>query len=139
MAEQVSQDEMNKGLFMGLIMMLGSSTMQHMGKQIHPATGKIEMNLEAAQETIDLLAMLEAKTKNNLDRDEARLLRTTLSSLQMTYVETAEKANATPQPAAAPSTDSPPAADEEKTDPSEVSTSKVKSESDPKFHKSYGA
>jgi hypothetical protein len=47
------------------------------------------VDLEAAQFTIDILEMIEAKTAGNLDSDEQRLLKDTLSSLRLNYVETA--------------------------------------------------
>jgi hypothetical protein len=81
--------EMHKAMFMQLVIMLSSSAMQHLGKIINPMTGKTELNLDAAQATIDMVEMIEAKTKGNLGRDEERLLKTTLTSLKMNYVETA--------------------------------------------------
>jgi hypothetical protein len=85
--------EMHKAMFMQLVIMLSSSAMQHLGKIINPMTGKTELNLDAAQATIDMVEMIEAKTKGNLDRDEERLLKTTLTSLKMNYVETASSAS----------------------------------------------
>ncbi len=54
-------------------------------------------NLKAAQHSIDLLAMLAAKTRGNLDLDESRLLENSLTELRFRYVQVAEsqpKANA---------------------------------------------
>jgi hypothetical protein len=81
--------DMHKAMFMQLVIMLSSSAMQHLGKIINPMTGKTELNLEAAQATIDMVEMIEAKTKGNLDRDEERLLKNTLTTLKLNYVETA--------------------------------------------------
>lgn len=86
--------EMHKAMFMQLVIMLSSSAMHHLGKIINPATGKTELNLEAAQATIDMVEMIEAKTRGNLDKDEERLLKNTLTSLRMNYVETANSAPA---------------------------------------------
>lgn len=93
--------DINKAMFMELILMLSSSAMQQLGKIINPMTGKTELNLEAAQSTIDLVEMLEVKTKGNLDRDEDRLIKNTLTALRMNYVETAA-AKPAPPPVAAP-------------------------------------
>ena len=90
-----------KAMFMELIMMLSSSAMQQLGKIIDPMTGKTELHLDAAQATIDMLEMLEAKTKGNLDHDEDRLVKNILTSLRMTYVETSASAPAK-APEAAP-------------------------------------
>jgi hypothetical protein len=47
-------------------------------------------NLKAAQHSIDLLAMLEAKTRGNLELDESRLLENSLTELRFRYVQIAE-------------------------------------------------
>jgi hypothetical protein len=83
-----SKPDINKIMFMHLVSMLAMSAIQQMGKLVDPATGKAETNLDAAQATIDMLDMLLAKTINNLDAEEARLLKDTLSSLKMNFVET---------------------------------------------------
>ena len=116
-------NEMNKAMFMELVLMLSSSVMQQLGKIINPMTGKTELNLEAAQSTISLLEMIEAKTKGNLDRDEERLIKNTLTSLKMNYVETASSAPAQHEKPAEP-------APEKKAD-------EPTDEKEPKFHKTY--
>ena len=138
MPEDAKQrNDLNKVLFMNLVMMLASSAMQQLGKLVKPVTQKTEVNLEGAQITIDLLSMLQTKTTGNLDADEAKMLKDLLSSLQLNYVDTAETAAKqgeakAPQPdaqkpapePAAPSLSTPPDADKKK---------------DPKFRKSYGS
>ena len=86
-----SKNDVNKVLFMHLVSMLAMSAIQQMGKLVNPATGKAAINLEAAQATIDMLDMLEARTHGNLDADETRLLKDTLMSLKMNYVESVER------------------------------------------------
>lgn len=81
-------DDSNANLFQGLVVSLAAATMQHLGKTLNSATGRIEKNLAAAQGTIDMLDMLEAKTKGNLAEGEAKLLRGVLAELKMNYVET---------------------------------------------------
>ncbi len=103
-------------LFQGLVISLAAATMQHLGKTLNPLTNKVEKNLGAAQSTIDMLDMLEAKTKGNLSDAEAKLLKNVLAELKLNYVETMnEKPADEPKPAAA----EPPAAEpkaEEKPD-----------------------
>lgn len=120
--------ERHKDLFTGLVMMLGQSALLHMGKLVNPASGKAEIHLDYAQEAIDTLDMLEARTRGNLDPQEARLLKTTLSSLKLNYVETMQQK---PAPAAPEAATPPPAAPAEPA-PGEEAESKVK------FHKSFG-
>lgn len=97
-----------QALFSHLVMSLAASAMQHLGKLVNPATNKTEVNLEAAQSTIDVIEMLREKTKGNLGEQETRFLQQTLSGLQMNYVETAAAAKDVPQPT--PSADAPPPA-----------------------------
>ena len=84
----MSDDKQNGELFQGLVISLAAATMQHLGKTLSPVTNKIEKNLPAAQSTIDMLDMLEAKTKGNLSEAEAKLLKSILAELKMNYVET---------------------------------------------------
>ncbi|HOW97964.1 MAG TPA: DUF1844 domain-containing protein [Kiritimatiellia bacterium] len=126
MKEEARDAEMHKSLFVQLVMMLATSASQAMGKLVNPATKKTEVNVEAAEATIDLLDMIEAKTKGNLDRDEERLLKDTLMSLKLTFVETRNAA-----PAAAPA---------ESAEPAAAPGSKVEggpAGQEPRFHKSY--
>ena len=57
-----------------------------LGKIAHPMTGKTEKNLEQASFVIDLLAVLQEKTKGNLTDSEARLLDNALRDLRLNYV-----------------------------------------------------
>jgi hypothetical protein len=113
--------DFHKALFGALIMSMAQSAMVGLGKLVNPVTGKTGVDLESAQQSIDILDMLEAKTRGNLDDAEARMLRATLADLKLNYVETANAAPAAPPaPAAAepPKPESAPAAPEEpKPDP----------------------
>ncbi len=90
MANDNAEGTEENGLFMSLVMMLASSAMQQLGKIVNPLTNKAEVNLEMAQLTIDMLAMIENRTKGNLDSDEEKLLTESLASLRLNYVETAK-------------------------------------------------
>jgi|WetSurMetagenome_2_1015567.scaffolds.fasta_scaffold990698_2 hypothetical protein len=74
-------------LFTQLIVMFHAATMQQLGKVKHPVTDKVEKNLEAAENTIDILDMLQAKTKGNLANDEDMLLTQVLQELKIAYVQ----------------------------------------------------
>jgi hypothetical protein len=135
----------DKMLFSNLVVMLSSSAMQQLGKIVNPLNNKTEVNLEAAQVTIDMLTMIKNKTEGNLDQDESKMLSDILASLQMNYVETAESAKNSPPPddaadagsEATPATPPGPAAPppEGTVDPGKG----PKDAKDPKFHKSYGS
>ena len=122
--DSLTPEELQQTMFAHLVISLAGSTMQALGKIMNPATKKTEVNLEAAQATIDMLDMLQAKTRGNLNSDEMRMLNDTLTELKLNFVETA---NATPAPAPAPAADVKPTSD----------TSKPKGDGE-KFHKSYG-
>lgn len=94
----MSETQSDSNMFQGLVISLAAATMQHLGKTMNPVTHKIEKSLEAAQATIDMLDMLEAKTKGNLSDAESKLLKGVLAELKLNYVETLNE-----KPAEAPS------------------------------------
>ena len=77
----------SKQLFVGLLLGLHSTAWMQLGKVVHPGSGKVERDLEGAKATIDLLGVLETKTRGNLAHEEERLLTQLLLELRMNYVE----------------------------------------------------
>ncbi|MFK8139135.1 MAG: DUF1844 domain-containing protein [Bdellovibrionales bacterium] len=73
--------------FSTLLMSIGSAAMMSLGLAPNPASGKIEKNIELAKFNIDLLDILRAKSKGNLDADEERLLTQLIADLQLKYVD----------------------------------------------------
>ncbi len=73
--------------FLDLVGLFSTQGMMALGKLANPATGKAEKNLAAAQLFIDMLDMLERKTRNNLTADEAKVLRSALTDLRLMFVE----------------------------------------------------
>jgi hypothetical protein len=84
-------DEKNNALFFSLVATFHATAMQQMGKVKNSLSGKIERNMEQAQVSIDILDMLEAKTKGNLDEQEAHMLKMVLQELKLQYVEETAK------------------------------------------------
>jgi hypothetical protein len=80
-------DKKDEFLFIQFISGLYTSTMQHLGKLMNPATGEIEKNLDAAQATIELLRMLKEKTKGSLSKRESDTISNALANMQMNYVD----------------------------------------------------
>ncbi len=72
--------------FSSFIISLGSSSLMLMGEQLDPQQPSIPVNLPQAKEIIDLLSVLEDKTKGNLTSDEQTVLRDMLYALRMKYV-----------------------------------------------------
>ncbi len=93
------REEMMSALFAHLIMQQSNMAMMLMGKVANPETGQVTKDMEAAKLFIDLLDMLEAKTRGNLSKEEASLLKQTLMSLHLTFVEAVETSPAPSQPA----------------------------------------
>ncbi len=92
--ESGSPEERRSALFAHMVMQQSSMAMMLMGKAAHPETGKVVCDLEAARFFIDQLEMLEFKTKGNLNQEEAALLKQSLMSLRMAFVESADSAPA---------------------------------------------
>jgi hypothetical protein len=63
------------------------ATMMYLGKMVRPDTGQLERNLDAAKFTIDLLGMLEEKTKGNLTDEENNLLQQVVTTLRLNFVD----------------------------------------------------
>jgi nucleoid-associated protein YgaU len=75
------QTEMHLGLF-------------HFGEQDENAGPDFRL----ARHSIDLLAMIEQKTKGNLTTEEQRFLENTLTELRFRFVQALEKSNSAPKP-----------------------------------------
>jgi hypothetical protein len=72
--------------FSSFVISLGSSSLMLMGEQLDPQQTPIPVNLPQAKEIIDLLSVLEDKTKGNLTPEEQTVLRDMLYALRMKYV-----------------------------------------------------
>jgi hypothetical protein len=68
------------------VMSLASSVLVHLGEIAHPDSSKNEPNLPLAKQTIDILGMLQEKTRGNLSNEEEQLLTNLLYDLRMKYV-----------------------------------------------------
>lgn len=71
---------------------LVSQSMMYLGAYADPRTGMPIIELEAARHYIDLLGVLEEKTKGNLEEEEAKNLATVIYELRMRYVQIAQAA-----------------------------------------------
>jgi hypothetical protein len=94
----VSAEDMRSALFAQLVMQQSNMALMLLGKVPHPESGQVVKDLEAAKLFIDTLEMLEARTKGNLSQEEGTLLKQSLMSLRMAFVEAVEA----PPPPAAP-------------------------------------
>ena len=72
--------------FHTFVLSLGSSALLHLGELEHPEGGASEKDLPLAKHTIDILSMLEEKTKGNLTSAEEKLIQSLLYDLRLRYV-----------------------------------------------------
>jgi len=77
--------------FVQLVLSFHAAAWQQMGKVTSVMTGKIERDLNMAKHSIDMLGMLEEKTKGNLTEDEEKYLKHTLYELRMNYLDEMKK------------------------------------------------
>lgn len=73
--------------FSTFVLSINSSALVQLGLIEDPANGRKTKNLPLAKQTIDLLAMLEKKTKGNLTNDEENILKNILYELRLLYVK----------------------------------------------------
>ena len=79
------QDQLS---FVAFVVSIASTAAIHLGDLADPATGqRLEPNLEAAKQMIDILTLLEEKTRGNLTPEERQVLEQILYELRMHYVE----------------------------------------------------
>ncbi len=76
--------------FTGFVLSLASTAAIHFGDLPDPASGQTEApNLEGASQMIEILGLLEEKTRGNLSAEERQVLEQVLFELRMRYVEVA--------------------------------------------------
>jgi hypothetical protein len=74
--------------FYTFVLSLASSAFVHLGDAPDPETGQASPpDLALAKQAIDILAMLEEKTKGNLTEEEARFLEHLLTDLRFRFVQ----------------------------------------------------
>jgi hypothetical protein len=86
-----SPEQQNEFLFMQLVMMFQGAAYQHMGKVMNPVTQKVERDMPQAKGAVDMLGMLEEKTRGNLSDNEMRMLEHVLYEVRMNYVDEVNK------------------------------------------------
>jgi len=80
-------------LFMYLIRTFQSSAWIALGKMENPMTDKKGVNIEQASFYINLLEMVQEKTKNNLTDYEEQMLINTVSELKLNLIDENKKSS----------------------------------------------
>jgi hypothetical protein len=74
--------------FIGFVLSLASSAAIHFGDMPDPLTGeRAEINLDGAAQMIEILALLDQKTRGNLTAEERQILEQVLYELRLRFVE----------------------------------------------------
>ena len=73
--------------FQTLVFSLSTTAMLQLGILPHPESNAQRKDLPAAKQTIDILEILQEKTKGNLTSEESQLLEASLYDLKMTYLK----------------------------------------------------
>lgn len=77
--------------FSTFIISLSTQALMHLGEIASPLSGKSEADIPVAKHMIDILGMLQEKTRSNLDAGEERLIEDILFDLRMKYVEAVKR------------------------------------------------
>jgi hypothetical protein len=77
--------------FTTFVLGLASTALIHLGDAPHPESGKPEVDLVLARQSLDLLALLREKTRGNLTAEEERMFDGLLADLRLRYVGAQKK------------------------------------------------
>jgi hypothetical protein len=73
-------------MFGGLVESLASQALLYMGAMRDPMTGQVHQDLQQSQTMIEMLGMIEEKTKGNLAKEESDMLKQVLDEVRMHFV-----------------------------------------------------
>ena len=83
-----NQPEESALTFIGFVLSLASTAAIHFGDMPDPITGeRAEVNLEGAAQMIEILALLDQKTRGNLTAEERQFLEQVLYELRLRFIE----------------------------------------------------
>ena len=88
--EAISDRALPPADFKGLIGLLASQAIMGLGAMPDPSGRGVVVDLDGARFAIDLLAVIQDKTKGNLDDEEDKELETLIVELRSRYVQVAE-------------------------------------------------
>ena len=87
-SERPSQEEPLPEInFSTFVISLSTQALMNLGEIPNPLTNTPEKDVPVAKQMIDILGMLQEKTRNNLNGGEAKLMEEILFDLRMKYVE----------------------------------------------------
>ena len=94
-AEEAGDVPMPPASFELLLTMLATEALVALGQVPHPLTGKPHVHRNQAKYLIDMVEVLQDKTRGNLTPGEQQLIETLLHQLRLAFVETANQPSTT--------------------------------------------
>ncbi|HKP45928.1 MAG TPA: DUF1844 domain-containing protein [Pyrinomonadaceae bacterium] len=89
---ELPHDADDPASFANFLMSIASNAASSLGMMEHPVTRKREVDLELGKHWIDVLGMLQQKTRGNLSPQEQQILEGLLADLRMQFVSLANSA-----------------------------------------------
>jgi tellurite resistance protein len=83
-SEAAVEPEIN---FMSFVVSLATQALMQMGQMSPPPGVDLKKDKNAARQTIEILAMLDAKTKGNLNKEESDMLEELLHNLRLSFLK----------------------------------------------------
>jgi hypothetical protein len=77
--------------FSTFIISLSTQALMHLGEIADPLSGKAETDLPVAKQMIDIISLLQEKTRGNLDSGEQQLVEDVLYDLRLRYVDAVKR------------------------------------------------
>ena len=105
-AENGEGQQPQKPTFVQFFSGLVGEVLIHLGYIENPIAGKKDRNLLLASYTLEIMGMLEEKTKGNLSEDERKYVDSILYDLRMRFVDEQRKAKDAPAPESSQSEES---------------------------------
>lgn len=90
-AKTPAEENLPEITFSSFVIGLSTQALMHLGEIPDPLSKKIESSLPVAKQMIDIIAMLQEKTRGNLDQGEEKLMDGVLYDLRMRYVEAVKR------------------------------------------------
>jgi hypothetical protein len=93
MSDNDEARDVSEVTFLGFVLSLAHTAAFHFGDVPDPVTGQPgQLSLPAAHQIIEILALLEEKTRGNLTAEERQVLEQVVHELRLRYVEAAGSA-----------------------------------------------
>lgn len=90
-SNETQQEPLPEINFSTFVISLSTQALMHLGEIANPISGKLDPDVPAAKQVIDILGMIREKTSGNLNTSEDRLVQDILFDLHMKYVEAVKK------------------------------------------------